>query len=737
MSRIAPLLASWKRRYPNAGPAKTRGTGEVPVGPLMVEILIDGQWANITPYVYARDKITIRRGQSSEGGSVEPGSCRFTLNNRDGRFSPRNPNGIYYGKIGRNTQVRVSVPDGFSKNYRFWGEISSWPAQWDTTGKDVWVPIEASGILRRLTQGATALNSALYRAITNITGLYTPIVYWPCEDGTDSTHIASAIQGGTPMTITGTPTLASVSSFQASQSLPDMNAGSFRGVVPTYTDTGEIQVRFLLSVPAAGTTDGQSICHLAGTGTVKQWSLLYETGSGGALRLRGYDSSGTIILDTGEVTTFAVDGKLLRVSIELLQDGPDVDWAIETLQIGVTTLTGVSWSGVLSGNTMGRIDAITMARSQALTGTAIGHITMQNRLTTLADLYDEGNAYVGETATDRMSRLCDEEDVSISLYSTSDTTMGAQRANATFLELIDECVEADQGVLVERDTAFGLAYRSRSGLHNLTATLALSYTDNQLSDIPGPVEDDQNLHNDVTCTRPLGSSARVTKDEGPLSTLPPPSGVGKYDQQTSVNVELDTHLQDQAAWRVHLGTVDEPRYPQLSINLAHPQFTTVNPTLRTSALSMLPSLRLTVSSLPDWLPPGDISQICLGIQETLDRFEHRITFNGQPESPYRVAVADSDTFGKADTDGSELALSISTTETSLSVSVTDGPLWTTDAGEFPFDILIGGETMTVSGISGASSPQAFTISARSVNGVIKAHANGAELRLARPAVAAL
>lgn len=728
---LAARIAGWQRRAANL-PGPYGGSGEGPVGPLMVEILIDGQWINITSYVYYRDKITISRGQSSEGGGVEPGSCRFTLNNRDGRFSPRNPNGIYYGKIGRNTQVRVSVPDGFEKNYRFWGEVSSWPAQWDTTGTDVWVPIEASGILRRLKQGATTLNSVLYRAITTITGVYTPIAYWPCEDGEDSTYIASGV-GASPMEITGTPNLASTDSFQASQSLPDMNDASFRGVVPAYTDTGETQVRFLLAVPAAATTDGQSICHFTGTGTVKQWSLLYETGSGGSLRLRGYDSSGTIVLDTGEVA-FAVDGKLLRVSIELLQDGPDVDYAIETVRVSGS---GLAWSGTLSGYTVGRVGAITMARGRALTGTAVGHVTMQNRLTALGDLYDEVNAYVGETATDRMSRLCGEEDVSITVSSESDDTMGAQRANATFLELIEECVEVDQGVLLERDEAFGLVYQSRQGMHNLDATLALSYTDNQLSEIPSPVEDDQNLHNDVTCTRPLGSSARVTKDEGPLSTLPPPGGVGKYDQQTSVNVELDTHLQHQAAWRVHLGTVDEPRYPQISINLAHSQFTTVSPALRSSALSMLPSKRLTVSNLPDWLPPGDISQICLGIQEQLDQFEHRITFNGQPESPYRVAEADSDSFGKCDTDGSELAVNISTTATSFLVEVTEGPLWVTDAGEFPFGIVVGGEEMTVTAISGVASPQTFTIGARSVNGVVKAHADGSDLRLARPAVAAL
>jgi hypothetical protein len=44
--------------------------------------------------------------------------------------------------------------------------------------------------------------------------------------------------------------------------------------------------------------------------------------------------------------------------------------------------------------------------------------------------------------------------------------------------------------------------------------------------------------------------------------------------------------------------------------------------------------------------------------------------------------------------------------------------------------------MTVSAISGASSPQTFTVT-RSVNGIVKAHAAGATVLVYRPLVAAL
>lgn len=94
---------------------------------------------------------------------------------------------------------------------------------------------------------------------------------------------------------------------------------------------------------------------------------------------------------------------------------------------------------------------------------------------------------------------------------------------------------------------------------------------------------------------------------------------------------------------------------------------------------------------------------------------------------------------RADTDASELAAGIDADDTSLSVAVTDGPLWVTSATfpqEFPFTVRVGGEDMTVTAVTGTTSPQTFTVT-RSVNGVVKAHTAGDDLRLAVPAITAL
>src|SRR6266536_6558718 len=94
---------------------------------------------------------------------------------------------------------------------RFHGEVSAWPQRWDPTGNDVWVPLEAAGVLRRLSQGESVARSVLYRRILR----YSTSVkaYWPCEDESGAASLASGLTAGTVMTYTGSPSLAADSSY--------------------------------------------------------------------------------------------------------------------------------------------------------------------------------------------------------------------------------------------------------------------------------------------------------------------------------------------------------------------------------------------------------------------------------------------------------------------------------------------------------------------------------------------
>ena len=87
-----------------------------------VELELNGTWTDVTSYVLVRDGISVREGSSSET-TKQPdlASCSLTLDNRDGRFSPRNPSGAYYGTLTRNTPLRVSRAIGVRSTYLFTG----------------------------------------------------------------------------------------------------------------------------------------------------------------------------------------------------------------------------------------------------------------------------------------------------------------------------------------------------------------------------------------------------------------------------------------------------------------------------------------------------------------------------------------------------------------------------------------------------------------------------------------
>ncbi|NEB57667.1 hypothetical protein G3I48_36140 [Streptomyces griseus] len=82
---------------------------EEPLG-LRAELRIGTTWVDVTKRAYTRDPIRTVAGMSAQGTGVDPASLSLTLNNKNGQFSPRNPLSPNYGKLGRNTPARISVP---------------------------------------------------------------------------------------------------------------------------------------------------------------------------------------------------------------------------------------------------------------------------------------------------------------------------------------------------------------------------------------------------------------------------------------------------------------------------------------------------------------------------------------------------------------------------------------------------------------------------------------------------
>lgn len=610
---------------------------------------------------------------------------------------------------------------------RFVGEVASWPQKWTAGGQDVWVPIEAAGVLRRLGRSGSALRSPHYRLVTGsnnlavVAGLTVPapppVAYWPCEDDAGATSIASGI-GGPAMSVTGTPSFAQSTVLISSAPLPLVGNSRWTGPVPDYTPTGTIQVRFMLAVPAGGTTNGAVLMRLSCTGNAPQWDVTYSTGSGGQLNIKAYDAAGVNILSVGPVD-FDIDGFGKLVLLTVVENGANVDWnlAARTQAANSTSATG----GTLAGRTIGRATTVRIDPASNMDDVAVGHVVVWTQ--DVATGVTTTSAYVGETAGTRISRLCQEEGVGYHRVhpGIASTPMGAQGIGS-LLGLLREAERTDQGILHESRDTVALAFLPRASLYNQDPTLALAYSARGLADLQ-PVEDDDLTVNDLDVRRTGGSSARIQLETGRLSIQDPPNGVGRYDDQVDVNTESDAELPDHASWRLHVSTVDEARYPVVALDL-----TTL--TARAAAMTLDIGDRVLISDPPAWLPPDDISLLVQGLNEVLNHATWTIIINGFPETPWQVAVYDSDT-SRYSSDGSTLAGGVNATATTLSVATPSGPLWTHADGDY--DIRIAGERLTVINVTGSTSPQTFTV-VRSLNGVVKALPADATVELWRPAI---
>lgn len=627
------------------------------------------------------------------------------------------------------------------RSYRFVGEVSSFPPKWTPNNADSWVSIEGAGLLRRLGQGTAPAASGLRDYILSEPD---PLaVYFPLSGGEGTTY---------SLDIGGADTLRS--KFYG-QSIPgqipvfkygvDMGA-AWLGTGMEINATGSAYMRgdvgTQANVDVAFDMVFRAVPPGLGVLTVQiqdysgnMWNVVLNTeDDDGTLQVSFDDPAvGPIGFSaTGQLSELQ-DTSLHHLRFQLTTDGADTDYAVYIDGASVKT-------GTMSGYTQNGCSLFRLFYTRYVNQTVmnVAHLALWSTsggavIPAIADVVAAAFGYTGETAGDRIERVAGLAGIPVVIVGDNDETiaMGAQYAEPT-LSQIRDAENADLGILTEPRDRFGLLYRTRASIYNQDPAVTLDYSAGHLSPPFEPIDDDQQTRNDVTATRRDGDSYNVTQTTGPLSIQDPPVGVGRYQDETQVNVETDAMLPGVAQWLLNIGTLDQARYPSVPVNLAAPDVAS-DPDLVAALLGTDVGDLIRITGLDAVGIYDDVDLIVLGYPEDIGPVEHTITFNCMPAAPYQVAEwATSSTVGDFhwDTDGSELNAGITSSATSFAVKRSTGAtsLWTTDADAFPFDIYVGGERMTVTAISSATSPQTFTVT-RSVNGVVKAHDAGTDVRL--------
>lgn len=703
----------------------------------VVELDLDGVWTDITSFVREKPGVAITRGRADEQATPSAAVCTFQVNNTDGRFSPRNPTGAWYGLFGRNTQVRVTLTIGSGDSIRFHGEVAAWPIGWGQSQRDVWVAITAAGLRRRLSQGQAPLRAAYERAVLGAAGV---VAYWTLDDPEGSTQFAAAT-AGTPdmLAASGFDFAADDTNFPTLPApLAIVEGGSCTADIGPIS-TGTVQARMFLRIPSGQGTITTTLIGVRFSGGNVGLLELGALMSTGQVAASLFDPAGAFIAGAGTAVSAGYLDTSVLVNVSADQNGTAVDLRVDICDLDGTileSLTDTSGAGVTLGNAVavGISAPLPGMLRFPLVGTTVGHLAVQDQLTATTELGDAVTAYDGEQASYRIDRLCQEEGVGVTIIDPVDDTarLGPQPV-ATFLAIIDEAATVDGGLLTEDRENLAFTYTARSALYNQAPAATLDYEGKQVTSLV-PTEDDggDGIVNDLTVSRPDGSSARYEKTTGPLSTAPPPAGIGRYDSEISLNVYADDQLADQAAWRVAIGTVDEARYPEIGFNPNRDTFTTGQ---KDDLAALVEGQVIAITNPPTFAgTPDEIRQVVAGWTERLEHATWTWEMVGIPASPYDVGRFDE---GWRYSPGScETAEALDTTETAIDVTTGDA-LWTTDPAEYPFDINIGGERITAGGCTGTSNPQTFTSCTRSVNGVVKSHDSGAPVTLWAPAHYAL
>jgi hypothetical protein len=621
-----------------------------------------------------------------------------------------------------------------SDRTRFYGELSSLVPTADKSGIDIYVPVNASGMIRRLTQGASPISSPMYRNFSQ----YSPVGYWPLEDGSTATVAGSAVNGGIPAAATAItfgaapsgllPGTSTVAQFQDTTSRLQFTV---KRPVSTGIVSGVFYVR-LSALPAAGT---KTLFTFYTSGTCRTITVALSSAAWITTLLDGDGNT----LATSNVLVTGIDPSKGWIGYNLLlqTSGANVNYSIRWDHVGSTgvgvgpTSLGTATIGVPTG---GYTNSVADA---AFLDAQISQVFMA---TTNFDLTDSNfanasNAWLNETAGARLVRLATENGVSLRVigYAASTELMGYQLLD-TFMNNVYDCADTDGGVLGEARDELSILYRTRQSLE-ARQDAVLSYASSHFSDVLQPVDDDGGFTNDVTVSRDGGSSARVIITDGPTSISPPPAGVGPYQTAVTRNA-TDTRLPSVAGWMALAGSWDAARFPNIPIGMHRTEITGDDTTF--AALVALEfGDTILLGHMPVWLGPDDVPVLVEGYTETFGKFTWDLVYNCITAGPYQaVPVIGSDAYPvRLDATTNTIGASMTTTATSVTfVTPAGSSRWADSTGyaaEFPFNVKIAGEVMTVTAVSGTSSPQTATVT-RSVNGVVKAHSSGELVRLASP-----
>lgn len=661
----------------------------------------------------------VTRGRQRELDKFQPGRATFTLSNADRAFDPTYSGGPYPGNVLPMRRIRCLATYAGVTYPLFDGYIDSIEQTYENPRDSVAI-ISATDATKIL--AAAQLPDSVY--VLEVAA-DNPIYWWRLGEPTGSTIGLNSA----PTNIGGQPNITYVGgvTFGAqSQIVNDPNTGITLDGSTGYLSAGAVPVirTFPYSIEMWLKISDR-------TGILGQYTFFGQNigGSPASARPKG-QVQGSDIGNTGQLwwdsiqgTTRVDDNAWHHVVLTVDSGGVEtlyIDGAV--VDTGVASTLDAAANEVLVGHAC---PPPSFALSQNFWPGGVDEFAIYNTCLSAARVAVHNSAgrtpWAGDTPGQRIGRVLDYISWPAGLreLDTGSSVLQSATIGDTVLAHIQAAGAAEFGE--SYPTAAGVVrFEGRTAKVNGVnyGTFGDGAGEIGYADIV-PDYSDQLIRNDVTISRTQGV-AQNSKDATSISAYLTHSYV----------VDGLIHNSDQLSRDAADFFVSEYKAPLL-------RFTQLTVKSRRSPSTMFPAVlpreltdKITVKRRPQTVG-SPISQ-----DSIIEGINHRFAISQRTwETRFNVSPAFAGSFleldtgnGRIATAGAQLAGSLNAVSLTFNVTLTGGDLFTTAGGDFPFDITVGAEVMTATAISGASSPQQFTVTRANPT----THAAGEAVQVADP-----
>lgn len=551
---------------------------------------VPGTWTDITQWVRQDPGVQIVRGRSAERSDTPTaGTLSLTLDNSDGRFSPRNTAGAYYPNVKARRPIRVRVEFNAVVETIFQGFIDGgWPQDYATTEQLVQLQaVDALGFAAQNIGVSSSYEVEVEKDAASI------VAWYPCgqvgeiierqssksawatgDISVDDAHVVGDVgstrfgKNGSYFTTRDQALFLPASPFIEPATIEfwcRLDADDQEDFdLPIYYEYGTGGTNgYRVAVQMSGNSEATRAGGLlmggwSGTGLVYEyWS---HTTYGGTDWNRSYFADGNV-----HHVVIAFGGTVVREDIDVYVDGKRWSHAGTGAMADSPGATGSPLEQVVGCN-------IRNPARRQLVG-SISHLVLYDAKLSRDRIhahYVAGmNGLIADTLDERFSWLV--EQIGWSAVGQVDgsprrTSVPFDASSNSFDEIVSLELSEQGRVWCDRGGDLRFSNRSWSTVDTVSTTEQFHFADDgsgspYLADGVSFVEDDRAVVNDAVVTRRGGSPQRA-KDQASIDAYGPRSS----DQLSDLELTSDGEAKVLAAGIVYLRSEVQPRVERLAFN---------------------------------------------------------------------------------------------------------------------------------------------------------------------------